>query len=94
MGIELARRSNSSALKEFFFCTQVAKVMFDPFAICWKKYMKIFKAPFAHELRKMRNRAQITITGTQRNRIQKEKRVEECRRNQLGGISLAIIGSD
>jgi hypothetical protein len=36
MSIELAkrRRSNSSALEEFFFYTQVAKATFDPFVIC------------------------------------------------------------
>ncbi len=40
MRIKLARRrkNNSNAFEKFlFFCTQVAKVVFDPFAICWKK---------------------------------------------------------
>jgi hypothetical protein len=47
MGIELARRSNNnnSALEEFFFYTQVFEAAFDPFATCWKKYVKAFEAP-------------------------------------------------
>jgi len=47
MGIELARKrnNNNNAFEEFFFCTQVIGAAFNPFAICWKKYMKMLKAP-------------------------------------------------
>jgi hypothetical protein len=31
---------------EEFFCTQVVKAAFDPFAICWKKYVKMLEAPW------------------------------------------------
>jgi hypothetical protein len=45
MGIEFPRRSSSSSAFEEFFCTQAAGAAFDPFAICWKKYVKMLKAP-------------------------------------------------
>jgi hypothetical protein len=45
MGIKLARRSSSSSAFEEFFCTQAVGAVFDPFAICWKKYVKMLKAP-------------------------------------------------
>jgi hypothetical protein len=52
------------------------------------------ESSLAPKLRKMRDKAWITITGTQRNRTQREERVEECRKKRLGGMSLAIVGSD
>jgi hypothetical protein len=45
MGIELARRSNNSSAFEKFLCTQVVEAMFNPFAICKNKCMKMLKAP-------------------------------------------------
>jgi hypothetical protein len=38
------------------------------------------ESSLAPKLRKMRDKAWITITGTQRNRTQREERVEECRK--------------
>jgi hypothetical protein len=38
------------------------------------------QSSLAPELRKMNERAQITITSTQRNKTQREEKVDECRR--------------
>jgi hypothetical protein len=48
----------------------------------------------------MRERARITMLAVvagiiQRNRAEKkEEKVEECRKEQLGGMSLAVVGND
>jgi hypothetical protein len=64
------------------------------------------QSSLALELKKMRDKAQITIIGTERDKTQKEERVEACRRkqlggtrrnvtsNRLGGMLLAIVGSN
>jgi hypothetical protein len=39
------RSNNNSAFEEFFY-TEAVGVAFNPFAIYWKKYMKMFKAPY------------------------------------------------
>jgi hypothetical protein len=52
------------------------------------------QSSLAPELRKLRDRVWITIIGIQRNKTQRDERGEEFRKKRLGGMSLAIVGSD
>jgi hypothetical protein len=52
------------------------------------------QSSLALKLRKMRDRAWITIIDTQRSKTQREERVEACKRKQLGRMLLAIVGSN
>jgi hypothetical protein len=36
----------------------------------------------------------VVAGSIQKDRAEKEERVEECRRKRLGGMSLEIVGSD
>jgi len=36
----------------------------------------------------------IVARSTQRDRVEKEEKVEECMKEQLGGMSLVVVGND
>jgi hypothetical protein len=44
------------------------------------------QSSLALELRKMNERTHITITSTQRNKTQREEKIDECRKKRLGGM--------